>query len=97
MENGKDQRTISSSFLVKDDVFLATGYTQIGPMSENCFRVRMPFANRFKVRVENADLADRLVDVLFFNRVVDHPGDIAIGQVGKFEIRHAPARLQTVL
>jgi hypothetical protein len=38
MENGKDQRAISSCFLIKDDVFLATGYPQIGPMAGNCFR-----------------------------------------------------------
>jgi hypothetical protein len=96
MENGKDQRATASSFLVKDEVVPATGYTQIGPISENCFHVRMPFANRFKVRVQNADIADRLVDVSFFNRVVDYPGDVAIGQIGKFENRHASARLQSV-
>lgn len=96
MENGKDQRAIASSFLVKDDVFLATGYTQIGPMSENCFRVGIPLANRFKVRVKNTDIADRLVDVPFFNGVADYSGDVAIGQVGKFEIRHVSARLQSV-
>ncbi len=79
MEDGKYQRAVSSSLLVKDDMLLTAGYAQISPVCKDCFRAGISFANHFKVRVKKADIANRLVGTPFLNRVSDDPGDVAIG------------------
>lgn len=38
-----------------------------------------------------------MIDVPFLNGVEDDPGNVAIGQIGQFEIRHELLLFQSVL
>lgn len=79
MENSKDQRAISRSILVEDDVSLAPRRAQVRPVFKNCLCAHRPIADVFKVRIEQAHVSDRLLSIPFFDGVKNDPSDIAVG------------------